>query len=201
MAVQAAAHHAGARPRDRITQFMTGMFIVPDPSEARGNTVTAREILDKASKEIDTGLQNDPELQANMMYTMADTYLDLGLYSRAQPLLERALEIQRRVLGPQNPDTLASMQDPGELFGVRRSSPPKRRNWIARRSISSAGPWALRIRHTPVTMDNLARSLLYQNHYAEAEKLQREALDIRRRLPGPGESGHHDFDEHTWRTP
>ena len=45
---------------DRITQFMTGMFKVPDPSEARGNTVTAREILDKASKEIDTSLQQRP---------------------------------------------------------------------------------------------------------------------------------------------
>ena len=41
---------------DRIAQFMTGMFKVSDPSEARGNTVTAREILDKASKQIDTEL-------------------------------------------------------------------------------------------------------------------------------------------------
>src|SRR6266849_2215272 len=47
------------RERDRanrITDFMTGMFKVSDPSEARGNSITAREILDKASKEIDAGL-------------------------------------------------------------------------------------------------------------------------------------------------
>ena len=37
---------------DRISQFMTGMFKVSDPSEAKGNTVTDREIIDKASKEI-----------------------------------------------------------------------------------------------------------------------------------------------------
>ncbi|MGA2856298.1 MAG: serine/threonine-protein kinase [Candidatus Sulfotelmatobacter sp.] len=38
------------RERDRatrITDFMTGMFKVSDPSEARGNSVTAREILDR----------------------------------------------------------------------------------------------------------------------------------------------------------
>ena len=40
---------------DRIAAFMTGMFKVSDPSVARGNSITAREILDKASKEIDTG--------------------------------------------------------------------------------------------------------------------------------------------------
>jgi len=40
------------RERDRanrITDFMTGMFKVSDPSEARGNSITAREILDNAS--------------------------------------------------------------------------------------------------------------------------------------------------------
>ena len=41
---------------DRITKFMTDMFKVSNPSEARGNDIRAREILDKASGEIDTGL-------------------------------------------------------------------------------------------------------------------------------------------------
>ena len=63
---------------------MTGMFKVSDPSEARGNSITAREILDKASKDIDTGLAKDPELQAQMMNVMGDVYGNLGLYSRAQ---------------------------------------------------------------------------------------------------------------------
>ena len=64
---------------DRITHFMTGIFKVPNPSEARGNTVTAREILDKASQQIGTNLNKDPELQAQLMETMAQTYTGLGL--------------------------------------------------------------------------------------------------------------------------
>jgi len=56
---------SGERDRaDRISQFMTKMFKVSNPSQARGNAVTAREILDKASSDIDTGLKDDPELQA-----------------------------------------------------------------------------------------------------------------------------------------
>src|SRR6202022_1797291 len=104
------------RERDRanrITDFMTNMFKVSDPSEARGNSITAREILDKASKDIDTGLAKDPELQAQMMNVMGMVYDSLALFSRAQPLLTRALDIRRRVLGPQNPETITSMDDLG----------------------------------------------------------------------------------------
>lgn len=45
-----------AETSKRVSEFMTGMFKVSDPSQARGNTITAREILDKASKDIRTGL-------------------------------------------------------------------------------------------------------------------------------------------------
>jgi serine/threonine protein kinase len=63
---------------DRITEFMTSMFKVADPSEARGNSITAREILDKSSSEIDTGLANDPQLQVRLMGTMGEVYTNLG---------------------------------------------------------------------------------------------------------------------------
>lgn len=39
---------------DRVTKFMTGMFKVSDPNQARGNSITAREILDKSSGEIES---------------------------------------------------------------------------------------------------------------------------------------------------
>ena len=64
------------RERDRatrITDFMTGMFKVSDPSEARGNSVTAREILDKASNDMQKGLAKDPEVQSQMTQVMAST--------------------------------------------------------------------------------------------------------------------------------
>jgi eukaryotic-like serine/threonine-protein kinase len=91
---------------DRITDFMTGMFKVSDPSEARGNSITARAVLDKASKDIDTGLAKDPELQATLINTMGRVYGDLGLYAQAESLFSRAIAIDTRVLGPENPSTL-----------------------------------------------------------------------------------------------
>jgi len=37
---------------------------VSDPRQARGNDVRAREILAKVSKDVETGLAKDPELEA-----------------------------------------------------------------------------------------------------------------------------------------
>ena len=67
---------------------MTGMFKVSDPGTARGNQVTAREILDKASSQIDSGLAQDPELQTQMMMAMGLVYENLGIYDRAESLYE-----------------------------------------------------------------------------------------------------------------
>ena len=102
---------AAVRERDRatrITDFMTNMFKQSDPNEARGNTITVREVLDKASKNIDAGLGKDPELQAQMMDVMGGVYYNLGLYPSAESLLRRAVKIRGAVLGPEHMDTLQS---------------------------------------------------------------------------------------------
>jgi hypothetical protein len=57
-----------ARERDRANQeattakqvsdFLVGLFKVSDPTEARGNTLTAREILARGSRQVETDLHN-----------------------------------------------------------------------------------------------------------------------------------------------
>jgi non-specific serine/threonine protein kinase/serine/threonine-protein kinase len=101
---------------NRIADFMTKMFKVSDPSQARGNSITAREVLDKASKEIDTGLAKDPAMQAQMMHTMGEVYYNLGLYKEAESLLRRAVDIRTQVLGPQSRDTLSSMSSLAQVL-------------------------------------------------------------------------------------
>src|SRR6204780_3994367 len=86
----------------RVTEFLTGLFAVSDPGEAKGNTVTAREILDKGSEKILRELNHEPVIQARLMDTMGGVYDNLGLYDRATPLLQNALSIRRRALGNEN---------------------------------------------------------------------------------------------------
>jgi len=175
------------RERDRanrITGFMTGMFKVSDPSEARGNSVTAREILDKASADIDSGLTMDPEVRARMMQVMADVYDNLGLYPRAESLNQRALEILQRVLGLEHPDTLSSMNNLGlilwkELRYPEAESLDRKTLDLRRRVLGPEHPETLK------SMSNLALVLNDQGHYAEAEKLDRERIEVEKRVLGP----------------
>ncbi len=110
-----------ARERDRanreaetareVSSFLTGLFEVSAPSEALGNAITAREILDQGVARISTELRGQPLTQAQLMATMGDVYSRLGLYESAVPLLEQALSSRRDLLGIDAPETLASMAD------------------------------------------------------------------------------------------
>ncbi|HLK08069.1 MAG TPA: serine/threonine-protein kinase [Candidatus Angelobacter sp.] len=169
---------------DRATDFMTGMFKVSDPSEARGNSITAREILDKASKDVDSGLARDPELQAQMMDVMGRVYGNLGLYDRAQPLLTHAVEIRRRVLGSDQPQTLNSMDALAlnlNRLGHHAEAEKLLRETLdlRRRFLGPEQPDTLK------TMSNLAITVTVQGHNAEAERLHWETLALQRRVLGP----------------
>ncbi len=168
---------------DRITAFMTSMFKVSNPSEARGNSITAHEVLDKASSEVNTGLARDPELQAQMMQVMGTVYANLGLYPRAESLLRRSAEIRRSVLGPAHPDTLRSMSDLAVVLfeegHYAETEKLQRQNIeILRRSLGPEHPDTLK------SMNNLANALRAEGRYPEAETLLRQVFDIRRRKLG-----------------
>jgi len=184
--VQAAQLRRITRERDRanrITEFMTNMFKVTNPSEARGKTVTAREILDKASQDIDAGLKKDPDLQARMMDVMGQVYDNLGLYARAQTLLQQSVDIRRRVLGAESPDTLRSMSDLSRTLDheghyAEAETLIRQTLEIERRVLGPQHP------DTVWSISNLGISLTRDGRFGEAEKLLREALDTRRHMFG-----------------
>jgi eukaryotic-like serine/threonine-protein kinase len=168
---------------NRITDFMTGLFNTPDPSEARGSTVTAREILDKASKDMGSALVKDPEVQSQLMYVMARTYGNLGLYSRADKLAKAALDARTSLLGQDDARTLASMTLMGWILdkeGREAEAEKMERQALAgeRRILGSQDPLTLQ------TEDDLGLILLHGGHYAEEENLEREAIGIETRVLG-----------------
>jgi serine/threonine protein kinase/tetratricopeptide (TPR) repeat protein len=168
----------------RIADFMSGMFKVPDPSEARGNSVTAREILDRAANDIGTGLARDPEVQSQMMHEMASTYNNLGLQARAQTLAQRALDARLSLHGPNDPKTLESATQLGLIMhmeGHDTEAEALDRRALAdeRRVLGSDDPLTLE------TADDLATVLNTLGRYPEAEKLAREVVDSSARRLGP----------------
>ncbi|MGC1729955.1 MAG: toll/interleukin-1 receptor domain-containing protein, partial [Steroidobacteraceae bacterium] len=69
---------AEAETAKQTTKFLVDLFKISDPSEARGNTVTAREMLDKGAARIDRELANQPAIQATLMDTVGTVYMGLG---------------------------------------------------------------------------------------------------------------------------
>jgi eukaryotic-like serine/threonine-protein kinase len=185
--VQAMQVRRITRERDRanrITDFMTSMFRISDPGEARGNSVTAREILDKASKQVSSGLAHDPELQAQMMQVMGNVYTNLGLYREAQNLLEPALAIRRRTLGNDNLETVESMADLAWNYDNEDRLADAEKLQREALGILERTQGNDNI-HTLSLMGNLASTLTNEKHYADAEKIQTELLERERRVLGP----------------
>ena len=93
---------AEQRKASEVVDFVTGLFEVSDPSEARGEEITARELLDEGAVRIRNELADNPEVQLTMQRVLGEVYYSLGAHERAGALLEDALERQRALLGDAN---------------------------------------------------------------------------------------------------
>ncbi|MDX1405843.1 MAG: toll/interleukin-1 receptor domain-containing protein [Woeseiaceae bacterium] len=167
----------------QTTQFMVGLFEVSDPSESLGNSITAREILDKGAERIETELEDQPEIQATLMDTMGTVYTSLGLYDPAVSLVSQALERRAALFGRKHPEVLASLNHLGEVQTLQADYEQAAKNLgealAARREIF--GDENAEVANT---LSDLAEVLTLQGDFVEAEKLIRESLNIRRALYG-----------------
>jgi tetratricopeptide (TPR) repeat protein len=184
----------------QTTAFLVDLFRISDPSEARGNSLTAREVLDKGAARVDVQLAKQPEIQATLQDTLGTVYMGLGLYAQAKPLLETAAS-KRRELGPAGTPALAvSLSHVGDLLTQRAEYPGAETAYREAIALQKALP--------PDQRDDagLARSLFglgselgAQGHSAEAERSLRDALALQKRLfPGANEDTARTLDALGW---
>ena len=79
----------------QVSDILVGMFELSDPGVALGETVTAREILDRAAGEVDRSLAGQPQAQARLLHEIGRVYHNLGLEEQALEAATRALAIHR----------------------------------------------------------------------------------------------------------
>ena len=187
VALEAARANREAAAARQVTQFLIDLFQVSDPGEAKGNSVTAREILDRGAEKIAKELAGQPVVQAKMMAAIGSVYLQLGLREPAAGLLRGAYELRRKELGPDDLETADSVHDLGwlaEKQGDWAEAEKRYREALALRRARLAGD----DEQSAKLLDDLGYVNVEQAHYEEALADIRAGLAIRERLTGADSS-------------
>jgi serine/threonine protein kinase/tetratricopeptide (TPR) repeat protein len=167
-----------------VSTFLEELFSRSDPSKSHGEDVTVRQMLDQGARKINSGLESQPAVRADLMETMGRAYRSLGLYEEARPLLEGALRLNH------NADALIVAQNLHNLAGERRDVG---RYAEAEQLIRAALKIEEEHKATESLdyakgLSNLAELLANRGEPGQAEDLLKRSLQIKRRLPDADES-------------
>jgi tetratricopeptide (TPR) repeat protein/predicted Ser/Thr protein kinase len=183
-----------ARERDRarmeaarvatVKDFLVRLFQDSDPAKSKGETITARELLERGTDRIERELEGHAAVQGELFETVASIWHSIGRYDRARALAERSVERMRTAYGPDHAlvaealDTLGwflhSAGDYAAAEETARQVVTQRRRLLPRDSLELA-----------TSLELLGVVLRDRAKLDEAEPLYREALAIRERRLGP----------------
>jgi non-specific serine/threonine protein kinase/serine/threonine-protein kinase len=160
----------------QVSKFLIDLFEVSDPDQARGRTITAREILDRGARQIDA-LEAQPAVRARLMQTIGSVYQNLGAYEPARRLLEESLRIRREALYAAHPDVAESLRALGNFetdAGAHERAVALLREALEPRQGLDGGDG----RAAAIVMHDLGHALYLLGRYDEAEPLYRRAIAV-----------------------
>lgn len=175
-----------SRESQAVTSFVMGLFEASEPAVARGDTLTAVELVRRAAARAEL-LRGQPLVHARMLEVTGRLYRSLGRFDDAYTVTQRALAI-RRIAGVgstlEASGTLGQLADILLLLG--RYTPA-----------DSVALEALRIqeravgaRHPVVgsTLEQIAGIAVYRGELSRAEMYFRRSLAVRQLTLGPDDS-------------
>lgn len=174
-----------AETASQVSAFLTDLLLGSDPWNEPGATEpTVGELLARGAEKVRSELETEPLVRARLMHTIGTIYAELAAYEEARPLLEEALELRTRLLGPEHVDTAITLSAVGliETYGADPSLAVEyleRANEILEREL---GP------HAPELIDGLERLALIYNNAGDVEAssaLARRGLEILEKSDDP----------------
>jgi serine/threonine protein kinase len=166
---------------DAIHEFLVNALLTSaTPYESLGRDVTVREVLANASSRVAAAFENQPELEAPIRVTLADTYLSLADFDAAEQHILRADQLQQQHL----PDSHELAAQIGSTLSQLRIHQGRADEGIAiarerlDRAQSQLGD---EHRETLVLIDVLGSALRDQGRLDEAAVYLQRALDARKR--------------------
>jgi eukaryotic-like serine/threonine-protein kinase len=173
-----------AATAQQVAAFLVGIFEVSEPGEAQGNTITAREVLDRGADRIRADLADQPVVQARLMKVMGDVYRQLGLFTPAQALLEGAVAAAERAPDPDEAGIVSALHGLGIVHSEKGDAATAEA--LLLRSLDLARQ---RRPVDPVQIARSARTLggvyIQLGRHSEAMPILVEALAMQERTLGP----------------
>jgi non-specific serine/threonine protein kinase/serine/threonine-protein kinase len=176
-----------AEAASQVSQFLEGLFAVSDPGEARGNSVTAREILDQGAARMTAELKGQPVVEARLMVTMGRVYRRLGLYNEGRALLERALELRGDLLGAESLDVAEAELELAWLLAAVGDSEEALQLYQHALGVQQS-QLGLETPEVAKTMSSIADLHKRARRFDDARTLHERALAIREKTLGPDDA-------------
>jgi len=171
-----------ARTATRVTDFLVDLFEVSDPDESRGETVTARELLEQGGDRIEKELADEPRVRSRLMTTIGKVYRNLGLYTAALPYLESAVDVRRLQEGS-GTDLAISLAELGDLY-IKLARFGEAATILEEALTVIGGDNDPNQLIMAESLHDLANVYRRQGHYDEAEPLYLRAREIRVQVLG-----------------
>ena len=164
-----------ARTSREVKGFLTSLFTVSDPNQARGESVTARELLDRGAARVQNELADDKPLQQEMALTIGGLYSALGLYPRAMGLLDLAVTSSAQQFGETDPRYADALLK--RSFALREQSQYDKAHGDLDRAMKIYRVQTKSVALAPA-LSSLALLYQRQGKYTEGEVPAREALAL-----------------------
>ena len=178
------ASRTEAAKSQQVVRFLTDMLDGVGPSKALGrDTKMLREILDNTARRVGKDLNHQPEVQAELLNTLGNVYMELGVYAKANAMIRQALALRKSVFGEKHPRVADSLHDLGAL--LKDQGKPAEAEAVFRQALAMRRELLGNERpEVASSLDAVGVALSDQAKLPEAEEIHRQALALRKRLFG-----------------
>jgi len=172
-----------AEKSKKVSEFLISLFKVSDPSNSKGESITARELLDNGVKRIEGELVNQPKILANMLGVTGNVYKSLGLYDESKLLLNKSFILSDSIFGSNSIEAANSYNNLAGIEVAVGEYDKASTNFKKAIQIKTniLGEESL---ETAESMNDYAMLLREQGKYDDAVKLLLKSLSIREKFSG-----------------
>jgi serine/threonine-protein kinase len=176
---------------DRINAFLQDMLGFSDTRSGSANTkkghdATVADMLDEAARRVETELNDQPEVKAEMLRTIGTTYEIQPRFDLAERYMRAALDLDQKLYGPNHQETARTTEALGVVLGIKGDYAGAEQNCRKALAIYRVQP-----KNATLDVPQFADTLLtlglmdrVKGQFQEAESLWQEALSFAPRLPG-----------------